>query len=91
METARDAVVCAWTLFDVAAAFSAHFNGEEFDRYVDALASAHDLDSIVGELLKVPMYSEHVKLFHESMKGKRARVMALAAEKAMKAEENGAS
>lgn len=88
MVTAREAVACAWTLFDIAVAFSEHFNGEEFDKYVDALASAYDVDSAVRDLTNDPTYSEHVKVFHESMKGKRARVMHLAVERAMRGKGN---
>lgn len=72
-DVAQDAVALAWLLFDVATAFSEHFNGEQFDRYVDALAVAHEIDSTVAALLGRSDYSEHVKLLHASLAGKRAR------------------
>lgn len=48
--TAGSAATCAWTLLDIATAFSSHFNGQQFDKYVDALVTAERLDSTEAEL-----------------------------------------
>lgn len=65
------AVVVAWTLIDIATAFSEKLTAKQFDEYVDALVRSRELDEVIGRVIGEENYRAHRQLVHEATKEKR--------------------